>query len=331
MTGEDDTWMLPAGLSAVKSIPIQVQEYCDVKPLSRIVGASDHAGVPPVLRNVLLPKDHLKEGDDEATMERSLHCYAVLDAALTPNLPEMLEISGLSFRCLYTGVALEESGSSAPWLVELQLDSKFVKRIFTVSDAPWHLWNRNCSFLVSSPFGFDFIWSHLRKLTRVQDQDGSWLYFRFWDRISAQAMYRLAQVNHGSIDGFSSPFNVILLRVGEGKFASITRDSINDTTAVRASELLFSLKPIMVDIKLRNDIANISSQISTNKASILEEKLLEWVHLGFRNPLQLRKIGELEEKSSCRFLERDDVADAIKNFGSSYRSYVNITTYIAGK
>ncbi|MEP4929489.1 MAG: hypothetical protein ABJT31_17080, partial [Hyphomicrobiales bacterium] len=37
-----------------------------------------------------------------------LHTYAILDAAKFPNLPELLEVSGLVHRCLFKGDAFDE-------------------------------------------------------------------------------------------------------------------------------------------------------------------------------------------------------------------------------
>ena len=107
--------------------------------------------------------------------------YAILDAAKVPNLPEMLETSGLPHRCLFTGEAFETLGAVAPWVVALDPNSGFTRNLFSRSDAPWHLWDAAPGIFVVSQADLDGVWSHFRKFTRVRDEAGRWFYFRFWD------------------------------------------------------------------------------------------------------------------------------------------------------
>lgn len=119
----------------------------------------------------------------ELLFHHELRVYAVLDAALVPNLPELLEASGLEHRCLFSQEAEETLGNSAPWIVRLERTNKFVRNLLTdsPSPAPWHLWGYEPGLFIQSTGSLDSLWQHLRKFTRVQDHAGNWYFMRFWD------------------------------------------------------------------------------------------------------------------------------------------------------
>lgn len=139
-----------------------------VAPLDAQFGADEKQTVPDRLRPVLFP------GDGMST-------YAILDAAKVPNLPEMLETSGLMHRCLFTGAAREDFGRAAPWIVRLEAGAPLTRCLFSRSDAPWHLWDAAPGIFVLSDGDLDAVSAHFRKFTRVQDADGAWFFFRFWE------------------------------------------------------------------------------------------------------------------------------------------------------
>lgn len=107
--------------------------------------------------------------------------YAVIDAALVPNLPELLEASGLPHRCLYRIETQPELAHSAPWLVALTQDCRFLRGIFTAGDRPDQLWNSHAVMLLASDSDLDALHRLLRRFTRVQDSEGRWYYWRFWE------------------------------------------------------------------------------------------------------------------------------------------------------
>ncbi len=111
----------------------------------------------------------------------TLHTYAIIDAAKVPNLPELLENSGLNHRCLFKGNAYDELKYVAPWIVHLEDDNTFTRNLFTRSDTPWHLWDVAPGIFIRSRAALDDLWKHCRKFTRVQNEDGKWYYFRFWE------------------------------------------------------------------------------------------------------------------------------------------------------
>lgn len=110
--------------------------------------------------------------------------YAVVDAAKSVNLPELLEASGLPHTCLFDGQSAEELANVCPWLVELDAVNTFTRALLSYDaqykDA-WCLWGRGCAMFVLSTAPLKDIRKHFRKFLKLQRSDGSWLYFRFWE------------------------------------------------------------------------------------------------------------------------------------------------------
>jgi len=110
--------------------------------------------------------------------------YAVLDAAKMPFLlVSLLESSGLRHQSLFQDDAQDQMGEYAPYLVELEKDADFTRRLFTGPDGDGGLWEKDLGFFLGSAAGFDPVRRHLRKFTRLQDEHGKWFYFRFWDNV----------------------------------------------------------------------------------------------------------------------------------------------------
>lgn len=110
-----------------------------------------------------------------------MQTYAILDAPKVMNLPDLLESSGMKHRCLFKGDAYDELKYVAPWLVCLEEDNSLIRNLFTLSDASYHLWNKEAGIFIRSRHDFDSLWRHFRKFTRIQDENKKWFYWRFWD------------------------------------------------------------------------------------------------------------------------------------------------------
>ena len=142
--------------------------------------------------------------DDQRTDTPRRRTYAILDAAVCPHLPEMLETSELEHRCLFTGTALEETGDVAPWLVALDPDHRLTRMLISTSDRPGGLWDLEPGIVLKSHLDFAALWSHCRKFTRIEDAGGKWLYYRFW---SAPVSTRVLSLgNRPEMVQFVSPF-----------------------------------------------------------------------------------------------------------------------------
>lgn len=187
----DDPWtQLPGTAAAVQPEParpaLQIETIEGVEPLDAQIGAFPKKTVPDALHDALFgqPEPTAAEieaaGGDPAAVP-PMQTYAILDAAKLTNLPELLERSGLEYRCLFKGDAYDELKNVAPWIVRLEEGKAFTRNLFTRSDAHWHLWDKEPGIYVRSRGTLDAMWRHFRKFTRVQDEDGNWAFLRICD------------------------------------------------------------------------------------------------------------------------------------------------------
>ena len=183
-----------AGASGTGSQPddaegyLHIEEIKGVKPLDSQFGVHPPKTVPDVLYQPLFgqpdptPAEVAQYGG--ADKVPPLGTYAVLDAAKVVNFVEMLEASGLEHRCLFKGEAAEEMRDVAPYVVRLEEDVDFTRNLFShdpEQEVPWFMWEREPGIYLRSRGTLDEMWKHFRKFTKVQDEDGKWYYFRFWE------------------------------------------------------------------------------------------------------------------------------------------------------
>ncbi|WP_162617646.1 DUF4123 domain-containing protein [Yoonia maritima] len=160
----------------------------DVEPLDEQFGVEVPRTVPDALYDTLFGQPKLGEvklGDRIA--DARVFTYAILDAAKVVSLPEMLEASGLEHRCLFKGAAYDELKDVAPWIVRLEEGNTFTRNLFTRSDAPWHLWDKEAGLYIRSRDKLVDVRAHWRKFTKVQDEAGAWFYLRLYDPRITQA------------------------------------------------------------------------------------------------------------------------------------------------
>lgn len=158
-----------------------------LKPLDRQMGIWPKASVIEALADPLfgpLPSAKAPVADHAAQS-----CYAVLDAAKITNLVEVLAASGKPHRCLFKGQAQETWGHVAPWLVRLDPDARLTRQLFTQGEGIFGLWDLQASLFVRSALPLDGLWRHLRKFSRIEDETGRWVYFRFWEAVSVRMLY----------------------------------------------------------------------------------------------------------------------------------------------
>ncbi len=185
----DDPWRL----EALETIPtpddgphLMIETLEGVEPLDMQMGVWPPKTVPDVLYEPLFGQPEPTEAEVEAAGGDSeavppMQTYAILDAAKVFGLADMLDTSGLEHRCLFKGDAYDELKDVAPWIVRLEEGSDFTRNLFTVGKEPWFMWDKEPGIYVRSRGTLDDMWRHFRKFTRVQDEDGKWYYFRFWE------------------------------------------------------------------------------------------------------------------------------------------------------
>lgn len=170
---QQDDWSLPAAVQVeAHDFPVLVEIIDDIVPLDRQLGADNPKTVPDALSGPLF---------GQCDLDTPLHTYMIVDQSQIAALPERLEASGLEHRCLFKGKAYDELRDVAPWIVRLDLENRLTRNLFTRSDAPWHFWDNRQGIYLRSYEPMDRLWRHFRKFIKVQDEDGKWYYWRFWE------------------------------------------------------------------------------------------------------------------------------------------------------
>lgn len=190
---KDDPWLNTSSevepFEMRSHIGFQITVIENVKPLDAQFDVWPYKMVPDTLYEPLF-------GQPEPTENTApMKTYAVLNAAKVFALPEILSTSGLKYHSLFDGVAAEDYRNTAPYLVELDHDNNLTRILFThmedVSEAMTsvHMWHKEPGIYIRSRSEFDDVRRHLRKFTRVQDDNGKWFYFSFWQGYVLLAFY----------------------------------------------------------------------------------------------------------------------------------------------
>jgi len=112
----------------------------------------------------------------EALAAVSEPLFALLDAARSDQVLEILRPSGERYQSLYEGPQGDELADWAPYLVALPAGSPL--REVLVREG----WGQSWGVYPTCPFSFDEVRKHFRKFLLVKSQeDGRTLYFRFYD------------------------------------------------------------------------------------------------------------------------------------------------------
>ncbi|SDX37490.1 DUF4123 domain-containing protein [Tritonibacter mobilis] len=178
----DDFWLgIARPSSQAQDVPnadsvyhalITVEPLLDVVPLDEQFGIWPRKTVPDGLREALFGQQ------DRTKPEGS---FAVLDAAKVFGLADFLDSEDLTYRCLFKGAAETDLRDVAPYLVQLDEASDLTRRLFTRSQRAGGLWDNVPGIYLRTTASFDSLWRHLRRYIRVQDENGTWMYFRFWE------------------------------------------------------------------------------------------------------------------------------------------------------
>ena len=157
----------------------------DIVPLDAQLGVLDKLSVPPSLHPYLfevLPPS-LEEQDLYKDLPKipALRTYAILDASRVPLLQERLEEANLPFQCLYKGDAEENLKTAAPYLVELKEHHKLTRQLFSQTGMASDLWGQYPGVFFRSRALIDQLATHFRRFTKVKNEQGQWLFYRFWD------------------------------------------------------------------------------------------------------------------------------------------------------
>ena len=102
--------------------------------------------------------------------------YALLDAARTPRVLEMVRESVQEYRSLYDGIEGETLADAAPYLVRLPAGSRLLPQLVEEG------WGRRWGIFVSAKRRFKEVRRHLRRFLMVTlEASETRVYFRFYD------------------------------------------------------------------------------------------------------------------------------------------------------
>jgi len=101
--------------------------------------------------------------------------FAVLDGASIEGLLDHLYDDEPDFVCLYRGRLAPDMAEVAPYLVELKPDEPFARWVLE------NCWGQHWGIFAISHEGLRTLRQHFRRFTVVQDPNGKYLYFRFYD------------------------------------------------------------------------------------------------------------------------------------------------------
>ncbi len=179
---------------------LNVEEINHIEPLDEQLGVYPIETVPNAIKKVLFnetipTKAELVQYGDAAAVP-PLKTYLVADVFHFPEWPHELDELTLRHQCLFSGNAEYQFSETAPFLIELDVENEFTRKLFTfVKDAHEsmmiHHWHRPFGVFVRSRLGFEEVYSHLRRFTKLQDENGTWFFRRFWDTQHTYALLPL--------------------------------------------------------------------------------------------------------------------------------------------
>lgn len=232
----DDYWTEQSTAPETLSKPhLNIEIIQGIEPLGAQFSVDTPKSVPegvhePLFGQVDPTQFELEQVGGDLVKVPLLQTYAILDAAKIPGLPELLIASGLEHRCLFQGGAYEELKDVAPWIVRLEESNNLTRNLFTRSGAGWHLWDDEPGIYLRSRGTLDEMWGHFRKFTRVQDEQGKWFYFRFWEPILFQTLAE-GDFQCGVVNGsFFKGNSIVIVDPFLGCIVGITAHSLTVNT-----------------------------------------------------------------------------------------------------
>jgi len=265
---------------------LHIEEVEGVEPLDSQFGVHPPKTVPGALYQPLFgqPDPTRTEVAQYGSADKvpPLHTYAILDAAKVVNFVEMLEASGLEHRCLFKGEAAEEMRDVAPYVVRLEEDNTFTRNLFShdpEQEVPWFMWSREPGIYVRSRGTLEDMWRHFRKFTKVQDEDGKWFYFRFWEGIYLDAiLYRSEQAAYSGFFNNIYSCSYSFFAVNRSWKFRITQCGLPDRDATKC----FVLNEKMIQ-SLKNINARLRAEKTAMRLEIPEAELGNFVSLAQRH------------------------------------------------
>ena len=138
-------------------------------------GDQIHAGTTAFFVHVIEPVSTGSIDDLAGFLRQTTPCFALLDAAKENRLLELLTASGDRYRSLYDGLSGIDIQRFAPYLVQLQPESRLTN-ILTEEG-----WGQSWGVYLYSPDDFTAIWLHFQQWIFATLPNRRKVFFRFYD------------------------------------------------------------------------------------------------------------------------------------------------------
>jgi len=122
-----------------------------------------------------IESDAAGPGEVIRALAKSQPLYAILDAARSPQVLQLLSGAAEQFQILYDGISAIEMATCAPYLVRLPERSRLLRKLVRQG------WGQSWGVYFVSDAPFAEVRKHLRHFLMVKTEDGKDFYFRFYD------------------------------------------------------------------------------------------------------------------------------------------------------
>lgn len=181
-----------------------IEEIGGVEPLDAQLGIHPPKTVPDTLYEPLFGQPNPTEAEilqyGSANAVPPLKTYLVADVFHFTDWESEVGRLTHANKCLFGGESQDQFSETAPYLIELQIENSFTRKLFTYlegfhEDAMVHHWHRPYGIFVRSRQPFEEVYNHLRRFTKLQNESGKWFFRRFWDARHSYAFIPLLQNN----------------------------------------------------------------------------------------------------------------------------------------
>ncbi|MFT6606066.1 MAG: hypothetical protein ACJA2X_001242 [Halocynthiibacter sp.] len=153
----------------------------EVIPLGEQFGVYPLVTVPEMLQRPLFGNE--TDGSDEGAP----YTYVIVSAEQFQYQADEIEACGRPYACLFQGEVRVERRNEAPYVIQLDAKADFTRRLLTYDPkipaemTSCHLWQTGPGLFIRTEASLGEVCQHLRRFTRVQNTDGTWLHLRFWE------------------------------------------------------------------------------------------------------------------------------------------------------
>lgn len=330
------SWRTPAGQFMPQEDAMATGTLCintieNVVPLDQQFAVSLKKTVPDELREVLFGQPEATRAEVAAANGDSasvppMRTYAILDAATVVNLPELLGTSGLEHQCMFKGAAFDDLKDVAPWIVRLEEGNDFTRRLFTGQGGINGLWDSAPGLYLRSRENLVEVQGHFRKFARVKMPEKGWVFFRYYDVVTLQAITRSSESLRNGFFGFMGQLHSLMYRNDSSEQEWVLCQSSDRLRKSRISpeSLLMAILDKLKANKTHKDALKLAADVDPANTQTAYQAIMKWLSFGFDSQIQLRTLVDLDRSTGYRFSGQRRVQDIVQQNGASYDAYLKI-------